>query len=139
MKYRRKASAPAAALARASAGTGKSVGPTTGRDSVVSAALVDGSVVLASTFSEQPVRTAVARSSAKADARIEPGPGRSRTAGGYAGPSVVRSVTVDRSDPTAGTGERCRPVVPSPDSLTAEGCRRPEGRSGTSRPPGGEA
>src|SRR3954451_22576086 len=46
------------------------------------------------------------------EARTDQGRGRSRTSGEYAGPGVVRSVTVDREHPTAGTGERADPRPP---------------------------
>src|SRR3954447_25278410 len=90
---------------RASSGTGKSAGPTSGSASVLGAAL-DGSVSLASCFSEQPLSSAVPMITPMTARRSPPDPRRSRTAGEYAGQEAGGSVTVDSAGAAPGSGER---------------------------------
>src|SRR3954453_16924346 len=94
-QYRRNASAPAASFVRASSGTGKSAGPNGGSASVVSDALVDGRVSLASTLSAQPASNDVPTTRPATAQR------RSRTAGGYASARRSRPGTVDREQAVA--------------------------------------
>src|SRR3954447_15160357 len=108
IQYRRKASAPAASLVRASSGTGKSAGPPSGSTSVVSAALGDGSVSLASCFSEQPASSTVPITAPTTVRRSCPDPRRSTTAGDYAGRGAGGFRNCGQLAAAAGSGERPR-------------------------------